>query len=52
MAPQPYIKMPELISSKDYYSIENIEINISGLCSDCRYTTKPESQKQYRKDEK
>jgi Fe2+ or Zn2+ uptake regulation protein len=52
MAPQPFIKMPELILSKSDYSIEHIEINISGLCSDCRYTTKPESQKQYCKDEK
>ncbi|MGP8154971.1 MAG: Fur family transcriptional regulator [Smithella sp.] len=52
MVPQPFIKMPELILSKNDYSIEHIEINISGLCSDCRYTTKPESQKQYHKDEK
>ncbi|HUN54712.1 MAG TPA: Fur family transcriptional regulator [Smithella sp.] len=52
MAPQPFTKMPDLILSEDEYSIEHIEINISGLCSDCRFTTKPESQKQYYKDGK
>jgi Fe2+ or Zn2+ uptake regulation protein len=39
--------MPELILSKDDYSIEHIEINISGLCADCRDTTNTESRKQY-----
>ena len=47
MAPQPFIKIPDLILSKDDYSIEHIEINISGLCADCRGTAKHKSQKQY-----
>jgi len=52
MAPQPFIKMPDLILSKDNYSIEHIEINVSGLCSYCRDTIKPESPKRYyRKEE-
>jgi Fur family ferric uptake transcriptional regulator len=52
MAPQPLIKMPDLILSKGDYSIEHIEINVSGLCSYCRDTIKPESPKRYyRKEE-
>jgi len=47
MEPSPFIKMPELILSKNDYSIEHIEINISGLCADCRDTTKIASRKQY-----
>jgi Fur family transcriptional regulator, ferric uptake regulator len=47
MTPQPFIKMPDLILSKDDYSIEHIEINISGICSGCRDTIKPESLKRY-----
>jgi Fur family transcriptional regulator, ferric uptake regulator len=47
MEPQPFIKMPDLILSKDNYSIEHIEINVSGLCSYCRDTIKPESPKRY-----
>jgi Fur family transcriptional regulator, ferric uptake regulator len=45
MEPQPFIKMPDLILSKNNYSIEHIEINVSGLCSCCRDTIKPESPK-------
>ncbi len=52
MEPQPFIKMPDLILAKDNYSIELIEINVSGLCSYCRDTIKPESPKRYyRKEE-
>jgi Fe2+ or Zn2+ uptake regulation protein len=32
------VNMPDLISSKDQYNIEHIEINVSGLCSGCRDT--------------
>lgn len=52
MAPQPFIKTPELILSKGDYSIEHVEINISGLCSYCRNTGKPESQKRCHRKEK
>jgi Fur family transcriptional regulator, ferric uptake regulator len=45
MEPQSFIKMPDLILSKNNYSIEHIEINVSGLCSCCRDTIKPESPK-------
>ena len=51
MTPQPFIKMPDLILSKDDYSIEHIEINISGICSECHTATKSESQKQYHGNE-
>jgi Fur family ferric uptake transcriptional regulator len=47
LAPMPFTKAPELILSKDDYSIDHIEINISGLCSCCRDTIKPESPKRY-----
>jgi len=45
METQIAVKMPELISSKGNYSIEHIEINVSGLCSDCRNMIKPELSK-------
>jgi Fur family ferric uptake transcriptional regulator len=44
-------RMPELVLSKDNYSIEHIEINVSGLCSDCYNTIKPEISKQHYKKE-
>ena len=44
-------KMPELVFSKDNYSIERIEINVSGLCSDCSNTIKPEISKRHYKKE-
>ena len=42
LAPLPFTQAPELILSKDDYSIDHIEINISGLCACCRNTTKPQ----------
>ena len=39
LAPMPFTKAPELILSKDDYSIDHIEINISGLCACCRNAT-------------
>ncbi|MEN6422877.1 MAG: Fur family transcriptional regulator [Smithella sp.] len=39
------VKMPDSILLKDDYSIEHIEINVSGLCSDCRDTMKSELSK-------
>ena len=50
LAPLPFTQAPELILSKDDYSIDHIEINISGLCAYCRNETK--SQKQCYKQEK
>lgn len=44
LAPLPFSRSPESILSKDDYSIEHIEINISGLCSCCLNTTKPRKQ--------
>jgi Fur family transcriptional regulator, ferric uptake regulator len=40
LAPLPFTQAPELILSKDNYSIDHIEINISGLCACCRDTTR------------
>jgi Fur family ferric uptake transcriptional regulator len=40
LAPLPFTQAPELILSKDDYSIDHIEINISGLCACCRNITK------------
>ena len=42
LAPLPFTQAPELILSKDDYSIDHIEINIPGLCACCRNTTKPQ----------
>ena len=42
LAPLPFTQAQELILSKDDYSIDHIEINISGLCAGCRNTTKPQ----------
>jgi len=50
LAPIPFTEAPESILSKDDYSIDRIEINISGLCAGCRNTPKPKLQKQYYKD--
>jgi Fur family transcriptional regulator, ferric uptake regulator len=47
LAPLPFTQAPELILPKDDYSIEHVEINISGLCACCRNTIKPESPKRY-----
>ena len=40
LAPLPFTQAPELIMSKDDYSIDHIENNISGLCACCRNITK------------
>jgi Fur family transcriptional regulator, ferric uptake regulator len=42
LAPLPFAQAPELILSKDDYSIDHIEINISGLCACCRNATNPQ----------
>ena len=42
LAPLPFTQAPELILSKDDFSIDHIEINISGLCACCRNTIKPQ----------
>jgi Fur family ferric uptake transcriptional regulator len=36
LAPLSFTQAPELILPKDDYSIDHIEINISGLCACCR----------------
>jgi Fur family transcriptional regulator, ferric uptake regulator len=38
LAPLPFSQAPELFLSKDDYSIDHVEINISGLCACCRNT--------------
>jgi len=40
LAPLSFSQAPELILPKDDYSIDHIEINISGLCSCCRNATR------------
>ncbi len=40
LAPLPFTQAPGLILSKDDYSIDHIEINISGICACCRNITK------------
>ena len=42
LAPLPFTQAPELILSKDDYSIDHIEINISGLCACCRNAAEPQ----------
>jgi len=44
LAPLPFTQAPELILSKNDYSIDHIEINISGLCACCRNSTKHKKQ--------
>ncbi len=39
LSPLPFTQAPELILSKDDYSVDHIEINISGLCACCRNAT-------------
>jgi Fur family ferric uptake transcriptional regulator len=39
LAPLPFTQAPELILSKDDYSVDHIEINISGLCACCSNAT-------------
>jgi Fur family ferric uptake transcriptional regulator len=45
LAPLTFTQAPELILSKDDYSVDHIEINISGLCAYCRNTIKPQEQR-------
>jgi Fe2+ or Zn2+ uptake regulation protein len=40
LEPLSFTRASELILSKDDYSIDQIEINISGLCNDCRTSAK------------
>ena len=42
LAPLSFTQAPELILPKDDYSIDHIEINISGLCACCRNATEPQ----------
>ena len=42
LAPLSFTQAPELILPKDDYSIDHIEINISGLCACCRNATNPQ----------
>ena len=44
LAPLPFTQAQELMLSKDDYSIDHIEINISGLCVCCRNATKPQKK--------
>jgi len=39
LAPIPFTQAQELILSKDDYSIDHVEINISGICACCRNAT-------------
>jgi len=39
LAPLSFTQAPELLLPKDDYSIDHIEINISGLCACCRNAT-------------
>jgi Fur family transcriptional regulator, ferric uptake regulator len=47
MDPIPFTDVQASILSRSNYSIENVEINISGICSECRAIAKPEPKKQY-----
>ena len=49
LAPLPFTQAPELILSKDDYSIDHIEINISGLCACCRNATNPQKDNNIKK---
>ena len=40
LKPLPFTEAPEVILSKDNYSIDHIDINISGLCAVCRKSNK------------
>ncbi len=44
MEPLTFSQARQLISGKDDYSIDHIEINISGLCAACRNATKLRKQ--------
>ena len=44
MEPLTFSQSRQLISSKEDYSVDHIEINISGLCAVCRNATKLQKQ--------
>jgi Fur family ferric uptake transcriptional regulator len=44
MEPLTFSQSRQLISGKDDYSVDHIEINISGLCAVCRNATKLQKQ--------
>jgi len=44
MEPLTFSQSRQLISEKDDYSVDHIEINISGLCAGCRNATKLQKQ--------
>ncbi len=44
MEPLTFSQSRQLISGKDDYSVDHIEINISGLCAACRNATKLQKQ--------
>lgn len=44
MEPLTFSQSRQLISGKDDYSVDHIEINISGLCAGCRNATKLQKQ--------
>ena len=45
MEPLTFSQSRQLISPKEDYSVDHIEINISGLCADCRDATKLQKRK-------
>jgi Fur family transcriptional regulator, ferric uptake regulator len=51
LEPISFTQEPESILSNGDYSIDHVEINISGLCSDCRNTSHPEQTKKHYKKE-
>lgn len=51
LEPISFTQEPESILSNSDYSIDHVEINISGLCADCKNTSNPElSKKHYKKE--
>lgn len=44
LEPLTFSQSHQLISPKEDYSVENIEINISGICSDCRHAAMLQKQ--------
>lgn len=52
LAPIPLTQAQESVLSENDYSIEHVEINISGICSNCRNAAKPALQKKYNRHER
>jgi Fur family transcriptional regulator, ferric uptake regulator len=44
LTPLTFSQARELLASPDHYSVDHIEINISGLCNSCRHATKLQRQ--------